>query len=58
MDLREHERGLLDGYLQGFVRLAGDRRTRWLLGQTVLGIVGGESLCCARIAAFSPGAGR
>ena len=58
MELREHERGLVSAYLDGVARLAGDRRTRWLVEQTVLGIVGGQSLCCARIAAFSPGAGR
>ena len=41
-----------------FLGLAGDRRTARLLGGVVRGIVGGERLVCAWLAAFSPCAGR
>jgi len=58
MDLTPREDGLLDGYLAPFLALAGDRRTARLLAEAVRGIVGSESLVCARIAAFSPWAGR
>ena len=58
MDLTPRETDLLDAYLAPFVALAGDRRTARLLAGTVRGIVGSESLVCARIAAFSPCAGR
>jgi len=54
MDLRSDEQDLLDAYLTPFADLAGDRRTAHLLGETVRGIIGSESLCCSRIAAFSP----
>jgi hypothetical protein len=58
VELRGAEGDLLGDYLGSFAELAGDRRTRTLFGQTVRGIIGGESLCCSRIAAFSPWAGR
>jgi hypothetical protein len=58
MDLRSDEDNLLDAYLTPFADLAGDRRTARLIGETVRGIIGSESLCCSRIAAFSPWAGR
>ena len=58
MDLTPREDGLLAAYLAPFLDLAGDRRTARLLGGVVRGIVGGESLVCAKIAAFSPCAGR
>jgi hypothetical protein len=58
MDLTPGEDDLLTAYLASFTTLAGDARTKRLLGETVRGILGAESLCCARIAAFSPGAGR
>ena len=58
MDLTPREDDLLASYLDPFLELAGDRRTARLLAGTVRGIVGGESLVCSRIAAFSPGAGR
>lgn len=45
---------LLHAYLAPFTALAGDRRTARLLGDTVTGIIGSESLICSRIAAFSP----
>jgi hypothetical protein len=54
MELTSAETALVGDYLSSFSELAGDRRTRWLLGGTVRGIIGAESLCCARIAAFSP----
>ena len=58
MDLRPHELDLLSAHLAPFVAMAGDRRTARLLAGTVRGIVGSESLVCAKIAAGSPGAGR
>jgi hypothetical protein len=58
MDLRSDEVDLLDAYLTPFTDLTGDRRTARLLGETVRGIIGSESLCCSRIAAFSPWTGR
>jgi hypothetical protein len=54
MELTAAETDVLSGYLGHFTTLAGDRRTAWLLGETVRGIIGSESLCCSRIAAFSP----
>ena len=57
MDLTPPEADLLAAYLAPFLELAGDRRTARLLAGTVRGIVGGESLVCAKIAAFSPRAG-
>jgi hypothetical protein len=58
MELRNAEDDLLAAYLTPFAALAGDRRTAHLLTATVRGIIGSESLCCSRIAAFSPCAGR
>ena len=57
MELTAAESDLFRAYLGDFTGLAGDRRTATLLGETVRGIIGAESLCCARIAAFSPCAG-
>ncbi len=57
MELTAAEHDLFSAYLATFDRLAGDRRTRTLLRETVRGIIGAESLCCSRIAAFSPCAG-
>ncbi len=57
MELTTAEADVLSGYLGSFAALAGDRRTARLLGETVRGIIGSESLCCSRIAAFSPWAG-
>ncbi len=53
MELTVAETALFSDYLSSFSGLAGDRRTRALLHETVRGIIGAESLCCARIAAFS-----
>jgi hypothetical protein len=58
MDLTAREQDVLSAYLSRFTALAGDRRTGRLIAAAVRGIIGGESLVCARIAAFSPGAGR
>lgn len=58
MDLTPGEDDLFTTYLARFTNLAGDARTKRLLGETVRGILGAESLCCARIAAFSPGTRR
>ena len=57
MEMQPRESDLLDAYVAPFAQLAGDRRTGRLLGDLLLGIVGGESLVCSRIAAFSPPAG-
>jgi hypothetical protein len=57
MELTAAEQDLFSEYLATFDRLAGDRRTRTVLHETVRGIIGAESLCCSRIAAFSPCAG-
>lgn len=54
MELRAQEIDILQTYLAPFTALAGDQRTARLLGETVRGIIGSESLCCSRIAAFSP----
>lgn len=54
MELAPRECDLLTAYLTPFAALAGDRRTARLLGETVRGIIGSESLLCARIAASSP----
>ena len=58
MELTGAEEDVFTTDLASFTDLAGDARTGRLLDQTVRGIIGAESLCCARIAAFSPGAGR
>ncbi len=57
MELSAAEQDLFGAYLATFDQLTGDRRTRTLLRETVRGIIGAESLCCSRIAAFSPCAG-
>jgi hypothetical protein len=54
MELNRTETDLFATYLTSFTSLAGDRRTAHLLGETVRGIIASESLCCSRIAAFSP----
>lgn len=46
---------VLGRYLSRFDDACGDRRTRYTLGQTVHGILGGQSLCCAQIARSAPG---
>ena len=58
MDVSPSVAGLLDTYVASFAAIAGDRRTGRLLGDVVRGIIGGESLVCTRIAAFSPPVGR
>ncbi len=57
MELTATEQDLFGTYLGAFDSLAGDRRTRTLVRETVRGIIGSESLCCSRIAAFSPSVG-
>lgn len=54
MELGAGRQSLLGEYLAWFDPLVGDRRTGRLLGATVAGIIGAESLVAARIAAFSP----
>jgi hypothetical protein len=58
MELRPEEIDLFAAYLAPFPALTGDQRTAALLGATVRGIIGSESLCCSRIAAFSPATSR
>ena len=58
MDLTQPEVDLLEAYVAPFLEAAGDRRTARLLAGMVRGIVASESLVCAKIAAFSPCAGR
>jgi hypothetical protein len=55
MELRPQEIDRFETYLAPFTALAGDQRTTRLIGETVRGIIGSESLCCSRIAAFPPG---
>lgn len=57
MELNPTEVDLFTPYVSDFTTLAGDRRTACLLGEIVRGIIASESLCCSRIAAFSPWAG-
>ena len=57
MELTTRERDLFGAYLEGCAGLAGDRRTRTLLGETVRGLSGSARRCGRRIAACSPGAG-
>ncbi len=57
MELSAAEMDLFTQYLTSFDSLAGDRRTRRLVRETVRGIIGGASLCCSRIAAFPPWVG-
>lgn len=58
MDLKPREADLFTTYREPFLEWAGDRRTACLLAGTVRGIIASERLVCARIAAFSPCAGR
>ncbi len=54
MKLSGGQRTLLDGFMDHFLELVGDRRTGRLLKGVVQGIIGAESLVCSRIAVFSP----
>lgn len=54
MDLASEQRSLLDEYLDDFQPLVGDLRTERVLRGTVQGIIGAETLICAKIAAYSP----
>lgn len=54
MDLGVAGRSRLAAYLAQYDPLIGDARTRRTFGGVVEGVVGAGSLCCARIAAFSP----
>lgn len=57
MELTHVEQDLFTRYVEAFDSLTGDWRTRRLFRETVRGIIGSESLCCRRIAAFSPSVG-
>ncbi len=54
MELVSRQGALLEEYLGHFEPLIGDRRTGRAFRGIVQGILGAESLVCARIAAFSP----
>ncbi len=54
VELAVAQQGLLVQYLRGFDCLIGDRRTGELFDQTVLGIIGSQSLVAAKIASHSP----
>jgi hypothetical protein len=54
MELKDGQRSVLDGYLEYYDPLIGDRRTGRAFRATVQGIIGAETLVAARIAAFSP----
>jgi hypothetical protein len=53
MELANEQRGLLGEYLDSFRSLVGDRRTEQVLRGTVQGIIGAETLICAKIASYS-----
>ena len=55
MELPADECHSLGQYLSRFDDVCGDRRTRFTFDQTVQGILGSQSLCCARIARSAPG---
>ena len=55
MELATDQCDVLGRYLSRFDDTCGDQRTRYTLGQTVQGILGGQSLCCAQIARSAPG---
>lgn len=57
MELGDEQRSVLERYLDDYAPLVKDRRTAATFRATVAGIIGAESLVCARIAAFSPSAG-
>lgn len=46
---------MLAGYLESYGSLVGDKRTWETFSDTVRGIIGSESLVCARISASAPG---
>ena len=54
MELAGEQGGMLEEYLGHFAPLIGDRRTGRAFRATVQGIIGAETLVCARIATFSP----
>lgn len=54
MELTEREVGKRGEYLEAYDVLIGDERTRRTFQGTIEGIIGGESLCAAKIARFSP----
>jgi hypothetical protein len=55
MELATDQCNALGRYLGRFDGTCGDQRTLYTLGQTVQGILGGQSLCCAQIARSAPG---
>jgi len=54
VELADEQKGLLEEYVEHFQALVGDKRTGRVLQGTIEGIIGAESLVCARIAAYSP----
>ncbi len=58
MELSEQQRVGYETYLEAYEVLIGDRRTGETFRGVVEGIIASESLLAARIARFSPSAGR
>jgi hypothetical protein len=55
MDVLGGQEHVFGRYMSRFVDVCGDRRTQFTLDQTIQGIIGGLSLCCAQIARSAPG---
>jgi hypothetical protein len=54
MELEQKEADVLASYLAHYDSLIGDTRTKKAFQGTIKGIIGAESLVCARIAVHSP----
>ena len=54
MEMTEQQTGIREEYIGAYDRLIGDKRTRRTFRGVIEGITGGESLCAASIARFSP----
>jgi hypothetical protein len=54
MEFTDEQIGIREEYLGAYDRLIGDERTRRTFREVIEGITGGESLCAASIARFSP----
>lgn len=55
MDAIDGQQHVFGRYMSRFANVCGDRRTQFTLDQTIQGIIGGQSLCCAQIARSAPG---
>ena len=54
MELSQSEWATSESYMSAFETLIGDERTGQTFQGVIQGIIGGESLCAAVIARFSP----